>query len=177
MKIFVSVLICLCLSFWVFGAGAQTTEGKNSRPSPPAAPLATAPPAYSEISGMYTFLREGEFVQITVGEQGKVTGFLSRFGDRESDQGTFLDQFFKTGTLDGSKLSFTTQPLHGMWYEFRGTVSRGDGKSPDDEAYYVLKGTLTEYVTDADRQTTSRSQPVTLKKFPQDVSMDHPKGD
>ena len=42
-------------------------------------------PSYS---GTYSFLKEGEFVQITVEEAGKVTGFISRFGeaDNEKDQ-------------------------------------------------------------------------------------------
>src|ERR1017187_10943907 len=51
-------------------------------------------------SGMYSFLREGEFVQLTV-ENGKVSGFISRFGDADSDKGEFIDQFFDTATLAG----------------------------------------------------------------------------
>ena len=42
--------------------------------------------AGAEYSGMYNFLRDGEFVQITVEDQGNVTGFISRFGDSESDR-------------------------------------------------------------------------------------------
>ena len=91
---------------------------------------------------MYSFLREGEFVQITVEDAGKVTGFVSRYGDSESDRGAFLDQFFKQGKLDGTKLSFTTDTVHGVWYDFQGTISRGEGKTPSDEAFYVVKGTL-----------------------------------
>jgi len=40
----------------------------------------------AEYSGMYSFLRDGEFVQITVEEKGRVTGFVSRYGDLESDR-------------------------------------------------------------------------------------------
>jgi len=40
---------------------------------------ATAQPGV-EYSGMYNFLRDGEFVQVTVEDQGNVTGFISRFG-------------------------------------------------------------------------------------------------
>ena len=64
-------------------------------------------------SGMYTFLKEGEFVQISVQDAGHVSGFVSRFGDGESDKGAFLDQFFKNGKLEGNKLSFTTEVVHG----------------------------------------------------------------
>jgi hypothetical protein len=135
---------------------------------------ATAKPA-ENYSGMYTFLREGEFVQVTVEDGGKVTGFVSRYGDLDSDRGSFLDQFFKEGKLDGTKLTFTTQTVHGTWFEFKGTVERGDGKNVGDEAFYVLKGTLTENVTDEAKKTTSKSREVSFKSFPQDAGMEPPK--
>ncbi|HEX9110464.1 MAG TPA: hypothetical protein VF845_03225 [Terriglobales bacterium] len=124
----------------------------------------------SEYSGMYSFLRDGEFVQVTVEDQGRVTGFVSRYGDLESDRGAFLDHFFKQGKLEGNKLAFTTEAVHGVWFEFRGSVERGEGKKSGDEAYYVLKGTLAENSTDAAKKTSSRAREVTLKSFPQDVN-------
>jgi hypothetical protein len=123
----------------------------------------------ADYSGMYSFLREGEFVQITVEDAGKVTGFVSRYGDSESDRGAFLDQFFKQGKLDGTKLSFTTDTVHGVWYDFQGTISRGEGKTPSDEAYYIVKGTLTEYQTDADKKVSSKSREVQFKSFPREA--------
>jgi hypothetical protein len=120
-------------------------------------------------SGMYSFLQEGEFVQITVEDEGRVTGFVSRYGDGESDRGAFLDQFFKEGKLEGQKLSFTTQTVHGVWFEFKGSLERGTGKTPNDEAYHVLKGTLTEFRTDANKKTTSKSREVVFKSFPQSM--------
>jgi hypothetical protein len=124
----------------------------------------------SEYSGMYSFLRDGEFVQVSVEDKGHVTGFVSRYGELESDRGAFLDHFFKQGKLDGNKLTFTTETVHGIWFEFRGTVERGEGKKAGDEAYYLLKGTLTEYSTDDAKKTSSRSREVTLKSFPQDAN-------
>ena len=118
---------------------------------------------------MYSFLQDGEFVQLTVEEEGRVTGFISRYGDLESDRGEFLDLFFKSGKLDGKNLNFTTQTVHGVWYEFKGTVERGPGKNPGDEAYYLLKGTLTQNNTDANKKTSSKSRDVTFKSFPQDM--------
>jgi hypothetical protein len=118
---------------------------------------------------MYSFLQEGEFVQVTVEDAGKVTGFVSRYGDADSDRGAFLDQFFKLGKLDGNKLSFTTETVHGVWFEFTGTVDHGEGKTPADEAYHVLKGTLTDFRTGPDKKVSSKSRDVTLKSFPQDV--------
>jgi hypothetical protein len=129
----------------------------------------TAADASENYSGMYSFLQDGEFVQITVEDEGHVTGFVSRYGDSESDRGAFLDQFFKQGKLDGNKLNFTTETVHGIWYEFKGTIERGDGKTLEDQSYYVLKGTLIEYRTDANKKVTSKSQQVILKSFPREA--------
>ena len=118
-------------------------------------------------SGMYTFLKDGEFVQVTVEDEGRVTGFVSRFGDGDSDKGAFLDQYFKTGKLDVNKLSFTTEIVHGVSFDFKGTVERGDGKNPGDEAYFVIKGTLVENSSDVNKKVTSQSREVAFKLFPQ----------
>jgi len=123
-----------------------------------------------QYSGMYSFLKEGEFVQLTVEDEGHVTGFVSRYGDGESDKGAFLDQFFKTGKLEGSKLSFTTEIVHGVEFDFMGTIERGDGKNPGDEAYFELKGTLVEKTSDANKKVSSQSRNVVFKIFPQEAS-------
>jgi hypothetical protein len=127
-------------------------------------------PAGAEYSGMYSFLKEGEFVQLTVEEKGRVTGFVSRYGDTESDRGVFLDQFFKTGKIDGNQLSFTSDIVHGVSFEFRGTIERGGGKKAGDEGYYVLKGTLIESTMDDAKKTSSHAREVALRSFPQDMS-------
>src|SRR5271169_3288419 len=110
--------------------GAIAQEARPSGDSNPkqAEPAAMPDKDAKAYSGMYTFLKEGEFVQVTVEDEGHVTGFISRFGDGESDKGAFLDQFFKTGKLDGNKLIFTTEIVHGVAFDFQGTVDRGDGK-------------------------------------------------
>ncbi len=156
------VLFALLLA----GAQANPNRQKEDRQS------SAAPGA--DYSGLYGFLRDGEFVQVTVEDQGRVTGFVSRYGDSESDRGVFLDHFFKSGKLDGNQLTFTTETVHGVSFEFRGTVERGDGKSRGDEAYYVLKGTLVENTTDEAKKTSSRSREVALKSFPQDMAPPHP---
>jgi len=135
----------------------------------PADPKAADRPG-AQYSGMYSFLKEGEFLQVTVEESGRVTGFISRFGDQDSDKGTFLDQFFKTGKLEGDTLTFSTAVVHGTAYEFKGTFGRGEGKKPGDEDYYQIKGNLTEYITDVNQKTSSRSRQVTFKAFPAEPS-------
>jgi hypothetical protein len=119
---------------------------------------------------MYSFLRDGEFVQITIEDKGRVTGFISRFGDSESDKGVFMNQFFKSGKLEGSKLNFTTDNVHGVWFEFAGTATRGPGKKSDEDGYYLLRGTLTRFSTDAEKKTTSQVSTVEFKSFPRDAA-------
>ena len=163
------ITILLMLSTVLFGGSAKAAFSQDAKASGNSAPQ----PAQSSdtdkdkaYSGMYTFLKEGEFVQITVEDDGRVTGFISRYGDGESDKGAFLDQFFKSGKLDGSKLTFTTELVHGVGFDFKGTVERGDGKNPGDDAYFVLKGTLTENISDVNKKVTSSSHDVVLKMFP-----------
>jgi hypothetical protein len=134
-----------------------------------ATPQAAAPAA-EDYSGMYSFLKEGEFIQITIEETGVVSGFISRFGDSESDKGLFLDQFFKSGKIEGHKMTFTTENVHGVWFTFEGNLERGPGKKPEDDAYFVVRGTLTRFSTDAEKKTVTQARRVEFKSFPRDTS-------
>jgi hypothetical protein len=165
------VLGFFCVVAFALVSGAQTTPAPDQAPSSQdqaPSPQDAAKPAEHAYSGMYSFLKDGEFVQVTVEDGGHITGFISRYGDGESDKGAFLDQFFKTGKLEGNRLNFTTDIVHGVAFDFKGTVERGPGKAPGEESYYVLKGTLTENTTDVNKKTTSRSREVVLKSFPHD---------
>lgn len=159
----------LSVSMELHAQDAKTAgnAGKSGEQAPPEGKDAKSGQAYS---GMYTFLKEGEFVQVTVEDEGRVTGFVSRFGDGESDKGAFLDQFFKNGKLEGDKLSFATEIVHGVSFDFKGTVERGEGKNPGDEAYFVLKGTLTENASDVNKKVTSHPREVSFKMFPQEAT-------
>lgn len=130
-----------------------------------------------DISGMYSFLQDGEFVQINVEEGSHVTGFVSRYGDSDADKGVFLDHTFTEGSLKGKQIHFKTRVVHGVSYEFSGTVERGPAKTEADEGYWVLRGKLTEYTEDADKKTNARSRELTMKSFPQDAMADHPQKD
>jgi hypothetical protein len=149
---------------------ASRSGNAGAKPGEPAVPGEQDAKRGQAFSGMYSFLKEGEFVQVTVEEAGHVTGFVSRFGDGERDKGTFLDQFFKSAKLEGNKLSFTTEMVHGIAFDFKGTVERGEGKNPGDEGYFVLKGTLTENASDANKKITSHSREVAFQMFPQDAA-------
>lgn len=147
----------LLLYFAVIFAGSKNSAAQSPAPFTP------------DYSGMYSFVKEGEFVQVTIEEDGKVSGFISRFGDSGADKGTFLDQFFKSGKSDGATLSFTTENVHGVWFTFEGSFSRGPAKNSGDEGYYVLRGKLTRFSTDADKKTTSQERQVELTSFPKDA--------
>ena len=129
------------------------------------------PNPVDDYSGMYAFIRDGEFLQLTIEEAGRVTGFISRYGDLESDRGVFLDQFFKQGKLEGNKLTFTTDTVHSVWYEFKGSVDRGQGKDRTEEDYYVIRGTLTENTIDANKKPSARTRQVAFKSFPLDAAL------
>ncbi len=144
---------------------------KPAPPSSAAKPDAAKPsaePAFADISGTYSFLKDAEYVQINLEDDGRVTGFISRFGELESDLGAFLDHFFEKASLSGNKLSFTTKKAHGVWFEFNGTAERGLAKTPAEEGYYVLKGRLTQYTTDAAGKSSGRFREVVFKSLPVD---------
>jgi hypothetical protein len=148
---------------------ALMLAGAQAKPNPQKEDRQSAATPGADYSGMYGFLRDGEFVQVTVEDQGHVIGFVSRYSEPEGGSG-FLDHFFKSGKLEGNQLAFSTETVRGVSFEFRGTVERGDGKNRGDEAYYVLKGTLIENTTGEAKKTSSRSREVALKSFPQDLA-------
>ncbi len=161
--------LALVLAALSVAALAQQSPDKPSQPA--AAPGAPAT-QQEDISGMYSFLREGEFVQVTVEDGNRVSGFVSRYGDSASDKKTFLDQFFSKADLKDKHLTFTTKPIHGVYFEFDGTVERGPGKTPHDEGYRVLRGTLREVSEDSTKKSASKSRQVEFKSFPQDLDDD-----
>ncbi len=136
-----------------------------------------ASPNSDDISGMYTFLQEGEFVQINVEDGARVTGFVSRYGTADADKGAFLDQMFTEASLKGKHIEFKTRVVHGVSYEFSGTVERGPAKSAADEGYRIIRGKLTEYTEDENKKTNARSRELTMKSFPQDAMGDRPQKD
>jgi hypothetical protein len=125
--------------------------------------------ALDSISGTYSFLREGEFVQLTV-EDGKLSGYLSRFGESESDKGQFIDQFFDKTALDGAHLSFNTKTVHGVWYEFSGMIATQPGKKTGEEGYRVIRGKLIQHSADEAGKEKVMQREVEFKSFPAEVN-------
>ena len=120
------------------------------------------------ISGMYSFLQEGEFIQIDMEDGNRVTGFVSRLGTTDSDKGAVLDHLFQEADLKGDQLHFKTKSLHGVWYEFFGKVEQDNSKMPSQEGFHILKGKLFQYVDNGLDKPNGKSREVTLKSFPMD---------
>jgi hypothetical protein len=154
-------LLCLASVAW-----AQPGSPKNSSAGTPAATV-------GDFSGTYTFLREGEDLQINV-QNGKLDGFASRYGDTETDRSVLLQHFFEKSSVAGDEVSFTTDKIHGVWFEFKGKVRRGNAKTAAEEGYYVLEGTITRYETGADKKPSAQSRAVQFRSLPTDFGIPVP---
>jgi hypothetical protein len=120
-------------------------------------------------AGLYSFVKEGESVQLTL-DEGELSGYITRFGESDSDKGQLIDQFFSKGSLKDNHLTFATKPVHGVWYEFEGTIQVQPGKAPGAEGYRVIKGTLKQHTADAKGNDKARERTVEFKSFPEGVS-------
>jgi len=118
-----------------------------------------------DISGMYSFLRDDESIQLNV-QDGKLSGWVTSFGFLESDRDTLVDRFFQKAWLKDDQVYFITKPIHGCWVEFSGHVERGDVPTRAKEGYFRLVGSLTEYTTDADDKVSARHRDVVFKLKP-----------
>jgi hypothetical protein len=150
---------------------AAAAQAPSTTPQPKPDQKDTPSHPAEDISAMYSFLNEGEFLQINV-EGDAVTGYVSRRGSLDSDRGDFFDQFFDKASVQGHDVAFITKVVHSVWYEFRGRFDRGSGKSKGDDSYYVLRGTLTEYTLGLDKTTTSRARQVEFKSMAQPEEID-----
>ncbi|HET9087392.1 MAG TPA: hypothetical protein VFN53_07715 [Acidobacteriaceae bacterium] len=97
-----------------------------------------------DVSGSYEFDHLNESIELDI-ERKKVSGYITRLGDAETDSNTPLTFFFDHASVQGSQLQFQTRVVHGIWYSFRGTIVRGKGQTRSDEGYYVLHGVFQEH--------------------------------
>ena len=125
--------------------------------------------AASDPAGLYSFLKEGESLQLTL-EDGELSGYITRFGESDSDKGQLIDQFLSKGSLKDNHLTFATKTIHGVWYEFDGTIEIQPGKGVGTEGYRVIKGTLKQHSQDAKGDDKVRDRTVEFKSFPEGVS-------
>ncbi|HSE48632.1 MAG TPA: hypothetical protein VLA96_05440 [Terriglobales bacterium] len=124
------------------------------------APKSAAP----DYSGRYSFLQEGEDLQLDIND-GRVDGYISRLGDTDTDRDTILNHYLAKASLTGDKLTFTSKPVHAVWYEFSGTIGRGPAKSRAEDGYYQIVGTLIEHRQKNGKEESARQREVTFKLF------------
>ena len=160
------LLALVCLAAMVLAQAGSPSPAKHSSDNGSAA-------SPGDFSGTYSFLREGEDLQINV-QNGKLDGFVSRYGETESDKSVLLQHFIEKSSLTKDEISFTTSKIHGVWFEFKGRVRRGGGRTAAEEGYYVLEGTITRYETGADKKTSAKSRQVTFRSLPTDFGITLP---
>lgn len=143
---------------------AQTAPTLTKRGAPEPQNPATAVPTdyakgYSTLpdnaSGEYELDDNGSVVQITI-EDNRLSGYVSKM-----DAGSALTLLFQRTTIQGDRVTFTTQVVHGASYGFAGIVTRGDEQSPAKPGYFRLSGDWTAY-HDGGQET----KPVRLKSTP-----------
>jgi hypothetical protein len=113
----------------------------------------------AEASGEYMLDETGSVVQITI-ENGVLDGYISKLVEGQT---TSLTYFFDRTTINGSRLTFTTREIHGIWYSFDGAIVRGDAQSRHEDGFYRLKGA---WVTHDEAQKNQSSSTVSLKSTP-----------
>jgi hypothetical protein len=176
----------LCSSFAIAiaqTAAAPAATGQVSSDPPlhrrdsssrPAAPPDVVPRDASkstlpaDASGEYLIDEAGSTVEVTL-EAGKISGYVTRMGDEQSDKDTPLTFFFDQVTVAGHHLSFTTKKVHGVWYEFDGSIERGDAKTMRDQnGYYRLMGVWTAH---NDVRNSQQREQVSFKSTPREVGI------
>jgi len=123
--------------------------------------------AGGDFTGMYSFLQDGEYVRINVENGTRLTGFISRRGDAKGPK--FVGQFFEKAEIHDHDICFTTRKVDGVWFEFKGAISRGPGKARSAEDYYEIKGTLTRYTSQANQAATAKATEVTFRSLPSEI--------
>ncbi|HUZ04179.1 MAG TPA: hypothetical protein VMU62_02385 [Acidobacteriaceae bacterium] len=147
------VLGCVWISGAVAASGTAQTTMQAPASAASSAPSTTLP---ADVSGAYAFDHNNESIDIDLDRRGKLTGFITRLGDEETDSNTPLTYFFDQTAVQGDQLQFETKVVHGLWYSFIGTIVRGSGQVRNDEGYYILRGTLSVHHPSNERDKSSQ---------------------
>jgi hypothetical protein len=117
-----------------------------------------------EASGSYALSpNPAEVIEIILNGQDdevRLQGYLTRLGDGESDHGAPLTYFFVRTTVSPTQLTFITRQVHGIWWNFAGTIDRGSAQMSTAKGYYFLNGTLTEHFDSGQSQPRRVSLPL-----------------
>jgi hypothetical protein len=123
-----------------------------------------------DVWGSYQFDHSSDSIELDL-DRSKLSGYITQLGDAETDNNTPLTFFFDRSAIDGGELSFQTRVVHGVWYSFRGTIVRGEGKTRADGGYYVLRGVLAVHHPESGRDKSAdesiERRQVHFKSMPQ----------
>ena len=123
-----------------------------------------------DVWGSYQFDHSDDSIELDL-DHNKLTGYITKLGDAETDSNTPLTFFLDQSAIDGGEISFQTRVVHGVWYSFRGTIVRGSGKIRGDEGYYVLRGELAVHHPESGRDKSAdemiERREVRFKSMPQ----------
>lgn len=172
---FAALLTAVALAPSVHAQNSSSPPQKT-QPVPAAQPAPRPPLPADEYTGMYSFVNEGDYVQLAVVTEEplpnnggyRVTGYVSRLGDDPPDKGMVLDHLITRGTLKGDAIDFTTRAIHGISFSFVGKVRRGTAKGRKEDGYYEIAGELTRtqtVSTGGEKKTASRSRNLIMKLF------------
>src|SRR5256885_7745238 len=128
--------------------------------------IAAAQVGEDGVSNTYTFLGEDEDLQLSAVPGHILLGYVNTHGVGETDRHLLLAMFFQKGTIEGDQVYFITKPVHGLRYEFKGKISRGAAKSPAEEGYLQIAGTLTQLLADEEGKVSSHTREATFKSMP-----------
>jgi len=122
-----------------------------------------------DFANTYSFLGADEDLELSVVQGNILLGYVNTHGVGDTDRHLLLAMFFQKGTIEGDQIYFLTKPVHGLRYEFKGKVGRGAAKSPAEQGYYEITGTLTEHLANEEGKVTSRDRQVTFKSMPSEA--------
>ena len=124
----------------------------------------------NDVWGSYQFDHSNDSIELDL-DRNRLSGYITQLGDAETDSNTPLTFFFDQSAIDGGEISFQTRVVHGVWYSFRGTIVRGDGKVRADGGYYVLRGILAVHHPQSGRDKSAdeliEKRHVRFKSMPQ----------
>lgn len=151
--------VLIALFLLTTAALAQTAPALHSRNKPGPQPANRQTKGFSTLpetaSGEYVLDDHGSVIQITL-EHNRLTGYVTRM-----DGDTALTLFFDKTAIEGNRLSFTTNTVHGLHYAFRGVITRGKAPELSSSGYYLLSGELT-----VNRGAAPAPEHVSLKSTP-----------
>jgi len=123
------------------------------------------------MTGEYEFLKPGDTLAI-LEEEGKLKGYIDVM-QGEDESSDVLSYQIAVGTRGGDHVEFKTAKIHEKYYQFKGTIARGAGRTPKEPDFLRLTGDLGVVTVDGiTGQEHPEQRRVTLKWKPRSENDD-----